>query len=287
VAPAAQLRGSDRNLIEDARKLLESWELEVNVRVDPTHHFYLAGSDDSRAAHLINAIEDPKTRAIFCMRGGYGSSRLWPYLSSAKVAGDKLVIGYSDETALHLAFRNLWPQIQLIHGPNVATHQLIGLEPSQETNRRLLRASLFDPSYEIVEPVEFIRKGSAIGPLIGGCLSVIAASVGTPYALNAAGAVLFLEDAGEAPYRIDRMLTQLQHAGVFDNVYGIIFGCMVRCTDSYNNIKAVIDDVFRSARFPIAFGLQSGHSEINRPLRFGQLARLDHLRSEFILTSAK
>jgi muramoyltetrapeptide carboxypeptidase len=260
IAPAAQLRGADRGLLAAAEQLLASWGLTVEVRVDPTHHFYLAGPDESRAAHLEAALDNSATRAIFCLRGGYGTARILTRLSTSLSPINKLIVGYSDATALHLLAGSRWPNVELVHGPNIATRQFLGDESHHVANRRSLYATLFDDCHDLREQVEFLRPGNASGPLIGGCLSVIAASMGTAYAPKTDGTILFLEDAGEAPYR------------------------MVRCADPYNDIRAVITDVFRSAPFPVAFGLPSGHSDLNLSLKFGSLATLDDVAQSFSLT---
>ena len=98
---------------------------------------------------------------------------------------------------------------------------------------------------------------------------MIAASIGTPFEVQTADSVLFLEDTGEPPYRIDRMITHLKNAKVFDRVAGVLFGAMEKCVDPYNDLKAVIRDLFGNARFPVAFGLKSGHGAVNRSIRLG------------------
>lgn len=266
IAPATQLRGADATLLDEAVALLESWGLHVTVRVERSHHFYLAGADEARAAHLAAALTDPHTRAIFCTRGGYGSPRLLARLDPGLSPGAKLLVGYSDVTALHLAAACPWPRVRPIHGPNLATRELLGPGPGRERNRLSLHRALFDPAYAVDEAVEFLVPGRAEGPLVGGCLSLVTSMLGTPFALRTRDAVLFLEDVGEAPYRIDRMLTQLRLAGAFDGVRGVVFGAMHDCKDAYNDLRDVIRDALGGLAVPVAFGLPSGHVPVNLAL---------------------
>lgn len=275
IAPASQLRGPDRDLLPGAVSLLESWGLRVRARVGEGHHFYLAGPDAVRAAHLNAALSDPDTRAVFCLRGGYGSPRLLPYLDTEMRPPRKLLVGYSDVTALHAAIGRIWPQIELIHGPNVATRQLLGEGPRCEMTRRSLFDALFSADRDVVARVEFLRPGRTRGLLVGGCLSMLVSVLGTRYALNTRGRILFLEDTGEAPYRIDRMVTQLRNAGKFKGVRGLVFGEMHNCKDPYNDLRTVICDLFQDAPFPVAFGLRSGHGEVSLSLRLGAATELN------------
>lgn len=286
VAPASQFRGADRPLLDRAIALLESWRLRVHVRVDPSHHFYLAGSDEARAAHLKQALTDPDSRAIFCTRGGYGSARLLCDLGSMDdYVPPKLLVGYSDITMLHLAAARLWPQMTLIHGPNVATAQILGEEPECDRNRQALHEALFSPPAVSTTTIEFLRGGKGAGPLKGGCLSMIAAAQGTRYSLDPRQAILLLEDTGEAPYKIDRMLTQLKLAGAFEEAQGIVFGVMPNCSDPYNDLKLVLKDFFGQYDFPVALGFQSGHGALNLAIRLGSLARLSSAESELSITT--
>jgi len=281
VAPASQLRGNDQGLLTSAIALLESWKLRVCVRVDNGHHFYLAGTDAVRADHLNAALADPETKVIFCTRGGYGTARLLPHLKCDTHPPLKILVGYSDITALHLAVRRLWPHFDVIHGPNVATRQFLGEEPGCELTRQSLREALFSANHIVAEQLEFLRPGKAQGRLEGGCLSLVVSTLGTKYAPRTKGAILFIEDTGEAPYRIDRMLTQLKNAKKLDDLRGVVFGAMRNCTDPHNDLREVLKDFFWESSFPVAFGLRSGHGEVNLSLRLGARAELDSEKSWF------
>ncbi len=273
VAPASQLRGADVHLLDQAVALLRSWSLDPVVRVERSHHFYLAGDDEARSSHLAQALLSPDERALFCTRGGYGTARLLPALQGL-APERKTIVGYSDLTALQLQAQGAWPHIASIHGPNIATRQLLGDEPECEANRSDLFEALFTRK-RFKQELLFITDGRAAGPIVGGCLSVLVSLVGTPFMPDLAGSILFLEDAAEPPYRIDRMLTQLISGGHLDMVAGIVFGKMHRCVDPYNDLTHVLTDLFRSFRFPIAFGLESGHGPRNRAIRLAAPTVMD------------
>jgi muramoyltetrapeptide carboxypeptidase len=283
IGPASQLRAADKHLLPMAVSLLESWGLHVQVRVDGRNHFYLAGPDLARAEHLNAAIADPRCRAIFCLRGGYGSPRLLSYLDSSIRPGPKMLVGFSDLTALHAAVDLLWPQIDLIYGPNVATKQFLGQTQACEVTRQSLHDVLFMPEDSLFERIDFIRPGRAKGALIGGCLSMLVTLLGTRYAPETTDKILFLEDVGESPYRIDRMLTHLRNASKLEHVRGIVFGEMRDCCDPHNDLRDVLRDLFCDDDLPVAFGLRSGHGEVNLSLRLGGLAELDSDESTFRL----
>ena len=195
---------------------------------------YLAGRDEERAAGINAMFADREVRAIFAVRGGWGSARVLPHLDFDLIrANPKLLVGFSDITALHLALaaRTDCPSI---HGPNAAS---AWGRLSWDSFRRLV----FDaetPTWETpagtddrLAPrsgIRTFRPGRASGPLIGGNLTVLTSLVGTPFLPSFEGAILFIEDVDEAQYRIDRMLTQLSLAGILGRVAGVVFG---QCTD--------------------------------------------------------
>ncbi|MGH7051656.1 MAG: hypothetical protein ACREE5_13590, partial [Acetobacteraceae bacterium] len=177
----------------------------------------------------------------------------------------------------------LWPELELIHGPNVATNQFLAPEPTAEANRNALRSALFDSGYEVDLPVEFLRVGQASGRLHGGCLSLLAATLGSRFAPTWRDAILFLEDTHEAPYRIDRLLIQLRNAGLFAGVAGVVFGVMQDCSDGKSDLRSIILDVLADHAFPIAFGLTAGHGETNVTLPLHAWATLDGRAGRFRL----
>ena len=171
----------------------------------------------------MRAVEDPSVRAIIALRGGYGCARLIPLLDESRVRENcKIFMGFSDLTTLHLFFNKCgWITF---HGPMAATEALA--EISAERERHLV--SLWtDPDYRPAlrfSRLENWSSGAADGVLTGGCLSLVAASLGTPYEIRTEGKILFLEDTGEPPYRIDRMITHLRLAGKLDSAAGLLLG---------------------------------------------------------------
>jgi muramoyltetrapeptide carboxypeptidase len=196
---------------------------------------YLAGKDRERAADLNAMFADKDVRAIFAVRGGWGSARVLPYLDWKIIrANPKLLIGFSDITALHLAIAAR-AGFTTIHGPNAASawgalswdsFRALAFEGQTPTYSSPPGAE--DRLAQRVGRVRTLRGGKAQGPLLGGNLTVLTALMGTPYLPDFTGAILFIEDVDEAEYRIDRMLTQLALAGVLGKVAGVVFG---QCTD--------------------------------------------------------
>lgn len=274
VAPASQLRSADSELLQEGVSLLESWGLVVDTLMPSQPHFYLAGKDEVRAGHLIDALCDVRYKVVFCLRGGYGSLRLARELEGLEGVTSKALVGFSDITTLHLIGRRYWPNVTLIHGPNIATKQLLGKEEHCDVTRKSLHNLLFSSEYQVREHVEFLKEGEGSGPLVGGCLTMVASSLGTDHALETADAILFLEDVGEAPFKIDRMLTQLKLAGLFNDVKGVVFGEMKNCADPYNDLRDVISDTLGMFNFPIAYGLRSGHGSVNLSLPLGAAVKL-------------
>lgn len=279
ISPASQLSNSDRHYLDQAISLLESWSLQVALKHENTHHFYLAGTDQDRQRHLNEALQDNSIKAIFCVRGGYGASRLLQRLPPSSLVSPKMLIGFSDITSLHLAMAADYPQVTCIHGPNIATRQVLD-SPYAEENKEALKRCLFEP-LRMQQQLEFIRAGTAEGKLYGGCLSLINAAVGTPYLPDLTDAILLIEEVSEAPYKVDRMLQQLSNAGLIAQLNGIVFGQMHQCSDPYNDLKTVILDVLSGYDIPIAFGLKTGHGLINHAIPLGQTTALSSRDNSF------
>jgi muramoyltetrapeptide carboxypeptidase len=219
---------------------------------------YLAGSDAERGADLQAMLNDPSIRAVFCARGGFGCQRLVPSLDlSVFRDAPKPVIGYSDATALLAAVHRAG--VIGFHGPMVAADMARGL--SAESLEHLHRL-LTDPGYRWeAEAAVSIRPGRARGRLAGGCLSVLVTLLGTPWALDLTGAIVFLEDVHEWPYRLDRLLTQLRQSASLDGVAGVVFSTMEACR-ALDGVSAVdvVREVFADAPYPVAMGLAAGHA---------------------------
>jgi len=282
IAPAAQFRTLERGLLDQAVHLLKQWSLKVDILVEHDHYFYLAGSDELRQQHLNEALINDEYKAIFCTRGGYGSTRLLNNLPAVSQVSNKVLVGYSDITSLHLAMAANFPQVSCIHGPNIATEQLLASTQSAIENQAALYSALFEPRAHHYD-IKMIKQGQAKGRLLGGCLSVLCAAVGSAHIPSFDGAILLLEDVGEAPYKIDRMLNQLCHAGIMNVVNGVVFGDMHQCKDPYNDLPTVILDVLSAYDVPIAFGLKSGHGPLNYAVSLNRQASFDNQQQKLVV----
>jgi len=247
----------------------------------------LAGDDRERAGELQACFADPGVKAIFSARGGYGCGRLMPLLDFKAIARTpKVFVGFSDETFLLNALVDLAGMVSF-HGPMVAMDFARGLtERSLDHMRRLLKGEL--GSFEL-EARESVHSGVAQGEVIGGCLSVLVATIGTPYAPNFDGRILFLEDTGEKAYRIDRMLVQLRQAGALARVAGIVFGA-IRAIDgdeSENRLIArFVAEQTAGLGCPVIYGIEAGHGTENFTLPFGVVARIDSAARRIVFTEA-
>lgn len=242
------------------------------------HAGYLAGTAATRADALRRAWLDPEVAAIVAVRGGYGSVQILPLLDAASFRGaPKAFIGYSDNTSL-LTWLTLTCGVVSFHGPMVEGRLARGADGyDRETFRRCLCTAA--PAGEITHPaLEVIRGGEAEGMLVGGTLTQLTASLGTPFAFEPpGGCVLFLEDVAERPYRIDRMLTQLRLAGVLGRASALVFGEMARCDEPGGTpgVRDVIRELTEGFHGPVLVGLPSGHtSGPTLTLPFGVRARV-------------
>ncbi len=287
IAPAShQARGSEW-MIQKAKEVLEGWGLQVELLCSSSaRHFYLAGDDGFRSNNLTKALTDPRIKAVFCTRGGYGSLRLLPGVFQPlgqQTISERFFCGFSDITSLLLSFDNRLPQILPVHAPGLASRAFLDDSSTGGNNRSRLYTVLFESDDGYEQTVEVIKSGTASGPIVGGCLSALVGLIGTPYEPDFDHRILFLEDVREKPFRIDRMLTHLILAGKLEKVRGIVFGDMHGCSDSVNDLRKVIEDVLRSYEFPVVLGFQAGHGEINSAFRFNQMANINTALSKFTL----
>jgi muramoyltetrapeptide carboxypeptidase len=256
VAPSSAL---DPERLEQGVRLLEGWGWRVRLgEAVGERHGYLAGHDEVRRTDLQRMLDDPDVRAVFCARGGYGSQRLVPTLDLTRLGEQpKPLIGYSDATALLVAA--VAAGVLAVHGPMVADDMALGLSVRSQMH---LRTLLEDPTYVWeAEVPETVRPGRATGRLMGGCLSVLATTLGTPWAPDTDGAILFLEDVRESPYRLDRLLTHLAQSGKLERVAGLVFGTMTACppVDGVDPLE-VVRACCAALPCPVGFGVPSGHA---------------------------
>jgi muramoyltetrapeptide carboxypeptidase len=224
---------------------------------------YVAGSAEQRAAAIQAAWRDPSIAGVIGVRGGYGSAQLLPFLDPADArSGCKPFVGYSDLTAL-LTFLTMNCGMVAFHGPMLARR--LGTGPvgydRDSFERALCRT---EPIGELgPSSLETIRAGEARGTLLGGTLTQVLASVGTPYAFDPpAGYVLFLDEVGERPYRLDRMVTQLGQTGLLARAAAVVIGELPGCDEPTGNptARAVMADLFADFPGPVIIGFPSGHT---------------------------
>ena len=241
---------------------------------------YFAGSATRRARELEEMFVRDEVRAIICARGGYGANYLLDILDLKKVkAHPKIFVGYSDLTTLLTYFTDSAGMITF-HGPMVAKDFAHADGVDAGSWESALNGSS-GWALEVDSDVKSLVEGSAEGILYGGCLSILVASLGTPYEIRTAGTILFLEDVAAKPYQIDRMLMHLKLAGKLADVKGIIFGEMLDCEQNKNKdqgywLEEVVMRLVGDLGVPVAYGLRSGHvSGRNITLPFGVRAALD------------
>lgn len=224
---------------------------------------YLAGPAALRAAALNAAWSDPSVAGIIAVRGGYGSAQVLPLLDRALAGRSaKVLVGYSDVTAL-LTFHTLGCGVVSFHGP-MLVGRLGRREAGYDRDSFLRALSRPEPLGELrPEGLETIRPGEAAGPLLGGTLTQLLASLGTPFAFEPPdGCVLLLEDVAERPYRLDRMLTQARQAGWLARARAVVIGQLPQCDEPGGDVtaRAVVGDLFADFPGPVVFGFPTGHT---------------------------
>ncbi|WP_316781995.1 S66 peptidase family protein [Streptomyces sasae] len=258
--------------------ILRGWDLDPvvapHVLAEDGELRYLAGSDADRAADLQRAWCDPAVSAVLCARGGYGAQRVVDLLDweAMRAAGPKAFVGFSDATVLHEAFATRLG-LATLYGPVAAGADFVKSTEAQEH----LRATLFAP--ETVRTITgrgtALVAGRARGVTAGGCLTLLATGLGTPHTHpGARGALLLLEDVGEAPYRLDRSITQLLRSGWLDGVAGILLGSWDRC-GPYERVRAVLADRLGGLGVPVVEEFGFGHCEGALTMPLGVTAELD------------
>jgi len=271
VAPSSPC---DLQLLDAGLQILrQRFGLEPRVRADVgARRGYLAGDDARRAEEWLEAAADREARAIWAVRGGYGAMRLLPRFEPARLLHPpRWMVGFSDLTALHSALNGAG--LVTCHGPMVA--QLAGATP-EALDR--LEEMLFGRRHGAPPPgvdgSATIRAGTASGALLGGSLTMLAHLCGTAWLPRLRGAVLFLEDVNERPYRLDRALTQLRISGALDGVRGVCVGDLVGCDDGDGTGAEAVRELVRALGVPSIEGLPCGHGPRNLALPLGSVVTL-------------
>ena len=289
VAPASP---SDRSKVEKAVKYLEGMGYKVRTGESVySSRGYLAGKDELRACDINSMFADDEVNAVFCMRGGYGSQRILDMVDFELIRKKpKIFMGFSDITALLNA---IYQECGLItfHGP-MGGDFAGGLgKPTKSAMKRALES--IEPIGELPNPEtpEVVSEGRARGILVGGNLSIVASTLGTPYEIDTLGRILLLEDVFEEPYSIDRMLTQLRLAGKLSDASGIILGdwgnSVPEEPEKSLSLEEVFEDIFKDIGKPVLKGFKIGHCKPNLTVPVGAEAFIDTCsRTVCILESA-
>jgi muramoyltetrapeptide carboxypeptidase len=311
VAPASappDPKAIDRS-IDVLQRLGFKTKLAPNVR---KRWGFLAGTDRERAGDLMKMFADARVQAIVCVRGGYGSARLLPLLDYRVInKHPKILLGYSDITSLHCALLTRSGLISF-HGP-MLNSDFIKDDFPDFTLQSFLRTLMHpsppgsichspgrnpnlnrNPNRNRARPPSpiILRSGTASGPLIGGNISILCATLGTPYQPSFKNKILFFEDLDEVPYRFDRMLTHLLNAGLLQQVSGIAIGINANCEDpkakKSKEYRQTLADVFKERllplKVPIVINLPFGHIPLNATLPVGARAKLDAVKGDLVIT---
>lgn len=282
VSPASTPSAQEK--IDKGVRYLEGLGYRVAIgRHVMAQYGYLAGTDEERAADVNDMLRNPTVRAVFALRGGYGTPRMLDLLDYRAARRDpKVFVGYSDITGLQLALLRK-SGLVTFSGPMVAVEMWDQIDPfTEEHFWRMVCSgsrigSILNPADK---PLVAHNKGRASGILVGGNFSLLASLIGTPYLPNLRGAILVLEDVDEAPHRVDRMFAQLRHAGILKSIAGLVLGTFTDCVPSdpskpHLTIEQVLQEAVGALKCPVLTNLQYGHIAKKVTIPFGVRATLD------------
>ncbi|TVY08597.1 S66 peptidase family protein [Paenibacillus cremeus] len=278
----------DRGQMVAAASCLERLGLRVKIGDTLSERYgYLSGTDEQRAGELNAMFADPEIQAIICARGGYGTGRIADRLDYEVIrANPKIFWGYSDITFLHAAIGKLTGLVTF-HGPMMIdlTHDTNPL--TVQNYETLLRPAVLSYTEEI-SPLQTVVEGEATGPLVGGNISLLVSTLGTPYELDTKGKLLFMEDIDEEPYRLDRMLNQLRLAGKFADAAGILLcdfnNCVPNTRKESLTLEQIIQDHVVSAGKPTLSGFKIGHCSPNIAVPVGIEATMSTYEKSLVCT---
>jgi muramoyltetrapeptide carboxypeptidase len=257
--------------ISEAIKTIESWGLNVVLgkNIFSTTHSYLSGGDKERAEDMQSMLDDANIAAIFCARGGYGTTRFIEQLDfSTFLNNPKWIVGFSDVTALHLRLSKLG--VESIHAIMPILFGKQNSEQSIESLGKILWGEKIALDWQVAK---FNRTGKSDGIMIGGNLSLIVDSIGTSGDIDTTGKILMIEEVEEYRYKIDRMMTQLKRSGKLENLAGLIVGHMTNILDTELSFGETVNEIIISKvkeyTYPVAFSFPSGHEMPNMAWRHG------------------
>jgi muramoyltetrapeptide carboxypeptidase len=301
VKPRTLKPGDTIGLITPSSYVFDTWRIDLAAarmeallgvkcrlgRHVKARHGYMAGTEKERLDDLHSMFSDSSIAGVFCLEGGYGTERLLPGIDYELLRKNpKVLLGYSDITGLHLAITKK-AGLVTFHGPvatgSMPAWSLASLKKalfSSEPIGEMSNPPEDDPNWPSF-PLHTVAPGKARGALAGGNLTLVSTTMGTPWEIDAKGKILFLEDTGEAPYRVDRMLTQLKLAGKLDECAGVVWGTCTECTASKSSyevnlsISDVLDEILGPLGKPVLAGLVFGHTKEKATIPIGVEAELD------------
>ena len=285
ISPAGAL--FEKTSLEEFKKILQGFGFIVREGKHLHKRIgYFAGTDEERAEDVMTMFKDPDVKGIFCAKGGWGCARILPLLDYALIKKNpKVLIGFSDISSLLNAIAKE-AMLVTFHGP-------VGNSGWNEFSSSSFINTVMDKKpmeYSFGENETICSEGLAKGNLVGGNLSIICASIGTPYAPAFQGfqkRVLFLEETTEEPYRIDRMLTQLKQSGAFDALQAILFGQCTKCIaeepDKAFTIQEVFAQHFKGLKIPVVTGLPFGHTKDKLTMPVGGAVSIDTQNKKLII----
>lgn len=267
---------------KQCKAVIESMGYKVKMADNLTTNYagYMADKGDVRGRWINQMFADPEVDAIFCVRGGDAGSRAMEYLDLDMIKNNpKIFVGYSDVTSMHLAFTQKCGFVTF-HGPMVSSNMVD--EFDAETKESFYQALNADEAYEFKNPkgyeISVLKEGKAEGILTGGNLSLMSASIGTPYELDTKGKILFIEEVGESLSRLERTTYHLRNAGKFAECAGIILGQFTDCENkdvpSFTEIECY-RDALEGLDIPVLYNVQSGHDYPMMTLPFGAKCTMD------------
>lgn len=268
-----------RKNIEDNLKptidLLEGWGLHVKLgKTIGLDYYQLAGTDDQRAADFQEQMDNPNIKAIWCVRGGYGTVKMLDKLDFTKFKQNpKWIIGFSDVTVLHSHLNNMG--IESIHGT-----MPVAIPRATDEAKNSLCAALFGDKLQYSLDCDALNhNGTAKGELVGGNLSILYSLLGSPTAVDCNDKILFIEDLDEYLYHVDRMMMNLKRNGYLSGLKGIIVGAMTEMKDNEipwgRNALEIIEDTVKGLDIPIIYNFPAGHIRDNRALIFGSQVSME------------
>ncbi|TDP57931.1 S66 peptidase family protein [Aminicella lysinilytica] len=264
------------------KEVIESlgYSVKMSDNISDNYGGFMAGDGKTRGMWINKMFADPDVDAIFCVRGGDGGSRAMSYIDVDIVKSNpKIFVGYSDITSMHLLF-NQKCNLVTFHGPMVSSNMIDDYD--EQTAKSLKDAINADEYYEFKNTngfdIEVLKDGMAEAPIVGGNLSLLSASIGTPYEIQPKGKILFIEEVGEDVPRLERYAYHLKDAGKYDGVAGIILGQFADCGNEvmpeYTPVKD-FEDILKDIKVPIMYNIQSGHDTPMMTIPLGAVCKMD------------